>query len=402
MEDDFDLIDIPFTNQMRIGTGAFAMSVNKTVGWTSKSGFFVTKEIPDGGTFKFKLHIDSESHPGDLYMILFAEKEGKAFATSYINAMQGNIWNTPYENSIPITTDNIEGVVVGRPNVEFNMKLEKDKEYLVAYDHGIASVMNPETFEVYFRMDSKTFDNAGYEFVNRVGFWGDPTSKCISFETTNVSNDTELYWGDLEGKMLQAIGDSLTFQSENPSYDGGHNILSVVKNRLKLHSVLNKGLGGTCLASVSGNNFCERYDRNEFMKGAQINYIWYGHNDQCLGCLIGEEDSVDTTTWNGALNVYMKKIHQEWDGRVVFVTPSAAEEGSYTDRHPEKSSIKDFRDALIRRCEEHNFPYIDFYSISQINKISQSKYCYDGIHHNAKGAEKVSKIFTHWLDIYGE
>ncbi len=205
-----------------------------------------------------------------------------------------------------------------------------------------------------------------------------------------------LYNPGTKGKTLLAIGDSLTAASENYGGDYGNpSFLTVLQAELELAGTINAGIGSTCLARSSPNNFIDRYERGEIdFSKADLCYFWYGHNDQCQKILLGSPDSTDVTTWRGAIRYTMTELSQKYEGRALFVTPLSVGEGLYP--HPEQATLRDFRDSLIELCIEFGFPYLDVYGACQINRTNcDPKYGFtrDGIHMTQKGYSRLLDLF---------
>lgn len=405
----FDKIDIDYSNSIVTNGGTYKSSNRKDAGFVTGGGVIFTQEIANDQSFEFKLLESQDTLKSDLYLFVATTNDNTGGVAFWSGGQQTNGW-TFSPNGV-FTHDVLNGSAYQRPNIsninpEDNCKLVQGKTYRIEFDEIKITVYNVTDKRTMYTCPKVNMKFSENNLVNRVGFWaGKPAQPLLLLdEDAGALPETPAFgaftarFNTAEGYTLQAIGDSLTFASENVNYNGGHNFLSKLKAWLQLETVLNKGIGGSCLANNGASSFVQRLINNEFLKTSEINTIWYGHNDQANNIAIGDYNSDDATTFNGALNFVMPKILKEWSGRTIFVTPSAAEEGSYTGNN--SATIRDFRDALIEKCIQYGFQYLDVYGASQINKHNYNLYCYDGIHYNQKGYDIISTMFANEIDYY--
>ena len=135
----------------------------------------------------------------------------------------------------------------------------------------------------------------------------------------NYALKTEIPTNYLEGKKIIAIGDSMV-QGHSISKDSGW--LAMIANRNKM-TYINYGINGTFLTnrSFDGNEgVVVRY--TSMVDDADYIIVYAGTNDISAAVTMGEDDSVDTTTFKGALNVLCDGLQTKYPtGKILFITP---------------------------------------------------------------------------------
>ena len=203
---------------------------------------------------------------------------------------------------------------------------------------------------------------------------------------------------DLKNKKVVFLGDSITegcgTTDDNKIY---HQIL---KRKYDLNMACNCGIGGTRIARQKKPSYNEsKFDlffrlRAQVMpKDVDVVVIFGGTNDFGHGdALLGDINSTDDYTFNGALNNLINQIKQDCpNASIVYLTP--------LHRHDEDKCVngtgyilKDYSNAIIEATKRHNIYLIDVFNELYINPYDTSLVP-DGLHLNDKGHE----IFADFL-----
>lgn len=131
-------------------------------------------------------------------------------------------------------------------------------------------------------------------------------------ETTN--QDTDEYYADvLKGLTINALGDSYFNYSK---MDKSQVWLSLLANKYNI-KMNNYGIGGSTVSKVpSKNPMCERYSSMS-NNNADIILLEGGRNDFNNNVKIGTNDSHDTTTFCGALNVIIEGLKEKYPNAMI-------------------------------------------------------------------------------------
>lgn len=142
--------------------------------------------------------------------------------------------------------------------------------------------------------------------------------------------------------------------------------------------------------------------------------VTYGTNDVSSDNLtLGESDSLDITTWNGAINYFTKRILEVYPHiRIYFTSPvfrllmpySVDRTGSMKNSDEWSLSgtkLSDMADAMSERCKANHVPFLDLYNKSGINKYTAVKFLKpappDGTHYTLDGSELVGRLVENFL-----
>ena len=137
--------------------------------------------------------------------------------------------------------------------------------------------------------------------------------------------------------------------------------------------------------------------------------IFAGNNDFTQSVPMGTPDSFDTDTFYGALNVMLSGIREKYPtGKILYVTPLRMwnyrhpewEEPVQYDSHNQQGlTLKDYRDAIINRCDYYSIPYLDLYEqglYGRTEKTREAVYV-DGLHPNDKGHRMIASMIAESL-----
>lgn len=215
---------------------------------------------------------------------------------------------------------------------------------------------------------SNVYDNRYVPY----GEFNPQTSICSLIDTSKFN------WS---GKKMNVIGDSIV----QGSYG---NFANVIGGILNLSEVRNYGIGGCCMASTDQdadyNPVVLRY--MDMDDDADIILVHAGTNDFSAQVPLGESDSEEATTFNGALNIIMTGLREKYPDKLIIFS------GILHRFNDTANTITcpDYRKAMEERCEANHIIYYDSYKYTGFDfvkgyydKILTS----DGLHPNQKGAE---------------
>ena len=289
-------------------------------------------------------------------------------------------------------------------NIGYLFLYENDKELCVIQPAG---VLNNATFT----LDSDTTIALKYNLLKE-GFDQAITATNNSIklniqieEGTNASvyvkSGRVLYLNDnvnlsgvyqkdkLYGKRWNVLGDSIT-----AGLGATHPYHNVIASRNNM-TITNYGISGTTIAkSEESNPMCERYVNMD--DNADIITVFGGTNDFGSQVPIGTNDSTDTETFKGALNVLIEGLINKYPGKkIFFFTP--IQRGDVIDL-PIK--LIEYVDAMIEICGLWGVPCKDMYRGSNLyvrNTFMQNNYFRigedgnsDKLHPNNKGHEIIA------------
>lgn len=164
----------------------------------------------------------------------------------------------------------------------------------------------------------------------------------------------------------------------------------------------NYGIAGSTIASGtdSSNPMVERYVNMD--DDADIITIFGGTNDYGAQIKLGEDDSTDTTTFKGALNVMIDCLVKKYPGkRIGFITPMRRADIYKT------VPLETYVNAMVKLCANKGIPCLDLYHNGNLNpeidviantffRMSVSSGS-DKLHLNAKGHLVISRIIDDFL-----
>lgn len=201
----------------------------------------------------------------------------------------------------------------------------------------------------------------------------------------------ELYnlkWNALGDSLTSAIGTAINYQN----YISGK--YSIVPR--------NYGIAGSTIASGtdSSNPMVERYANMD--DNADIITIFGGTNDYGAQIKLGEDDSTDTSTFKGALNVIIDGLMRKYPGkRIGFITPMQRADIYKT------VPLETYVNAMVKICANKSIPCLDLYHNGNLNPaidiiantffrvmVSSGS---DKLHLNEKGHLVISRIIDDFL-----
>lgn len=124
-------------------------------------------------------------------------------------------------------------------------------------------------------------------------------------------------------------------------------------------------------------------------------FILIGTNDWRRNPKIGENDSVDVTTFKGAMNVILDNILSTYpDINIVLMTPLFRMEFGNSDTTPNDNGtyLYEIGNAMIEIAKKFHLPYFDTYYEGGVNKYNHQIYLSDKTHPTTAYDEKLATI----------
>lgn len=162
----------------------------------------------------------------------------------------------------------------------------------------------------------------------------------------------------------------------------------------------NAGIGGTTMASRNDPSYAT-YEPDSFVKKtASLNFstqhiltVFFGTNDYSSNVPLGDINSTDITTFNGAMNVGLENIYSTNKTiDILFITP-LWRNGAETP-NAIGLTLRDYCLAIIAFCERNNLSYYDAYRKSGINALNHTTFLSDGLHPNEIGGDKLGSCIA--------
>ncbi|MCQ2424285.1 MAG: SGNH/GDSL hydrolase family protein [Clostridia bacterium] len=224
-------------------------------------------------------------------------------------------------------------------------------------------------------------------------------------------------------RKIACLGDSLTNLGE-----GEKTYVDYLGSETFPLDAQNVGLSGSALGipAKDGANpaLSQRYTK--IRDDSDIILIFggsndYGHTD--FPVTLGDPaamDDTDRATFSGALRFLITTLREEHpDALIIYVTPPHRNDAVWyktigldreaTGINEFGFTLEDYRNAGIAICEAMNCPYIDLYTVPELNPLDEEllkAYYRDGLHLNKTGFEFLAGIITTnveriWNDVKG-
>lgn len=211
---------------------------------------------------------------------------------------------------------------------------------------------------------------------------------------------------------INVLGDSITEGVGARTPDKAY---PVVLSKLTGAVVNNYGLSSSRITDITGglSNPASFIDRMYSMdKSADLVIVFGGTNDFWFGdCPIGKRTDTSVSTFYGALNTmipYLKGAHPNAD--IVFIVPyQQSKDADMTHSYKRSTygdfgtgTLKQYRTALLDRCEYYGVPVLDLYADYEMNLADNRQslelygnYLCDGCHLNDAGYNLLArKIYS--------
>lgn len=252
-----------------------------------------------------------------------------------------------------------------------------------------------------------------------------PVPETLDYETALLLNaQAELAAQGIplqKYNIINVLGDSITEGVGARTPDKAY---PVILSKLTGAVVNNYGLSCSRITDIQGSvsnpaSFIDRmYNMN---KAADLIIVFGGTNDFWFGdCPIGKRTDTGVNTFYGALNTmipYLKNAHPDAD--IVFVTPyQQSKDADLTHSYKRSTygdygtgTLKQYRTALLDRCQYYGVPVLDLYADFELNTADNREalekygnYLCDGCHLNDAGynllARKIYKFIMQDFSAY--
>ena len=216
-------------------------------------------------------------------------------------------------------------------------------------------------------------------------------------ELTRSANAVEIkgVWSD---KTLHILGDSISARSQ---------LATTIKDILGLRQVRVYGVGGARMAStdVDADYTPVVYQYQDMEADADIILVHAGTNDWRAQVPLGDANSKDVTTFNGALNAIMTGLREMYpDKLIIFSNILHRFNDNWTeDANGYKMPIltDQYRKAIEDRCNANHIVFYDSYKYTGFDFV-KGYYDHiltdDGLHPNQKGCEVFGRKLAGFIN----
>lgn len=197
---------------------------------------------------------------------------------------------------------------------------------------------------------------------------------------------SEFNWS---GKKMIVLGDSIA--------RGGAGLMTyAIGSVLNLGGVKNYAIGGASIASRAEYDATYTPVVTKYLEAdtdADIVLVHAGTNDYSSQVPIGDTDSEDVTTFNGALNVLMAGLRSRYPMSLIIFS-------GILDRVNDdlEISCQTYRDALEAACRRHFMVFYNGYKETNLYmKGENNPYTADGLHPNQVGANILGRSIAGFI-----
>lgn len=250
---------------------------------------------------------------------------------------------------------------------------------------------------------SSSWGNMGaYWYPNHIVLNGNPTIFIDGVKYNSCE--------PLKGQKINVLGDSIS-QGINTS----KSYVSDLKTVTGADIVRNYGVAGASISQKSIDRFewdnieplISSYSRMD--RDADVIVIFAGVNDWVYGRQLGDDKSVDITTFYGALNTLLTNLRSQYIGAtIILVTPLQTDwttrpangVSDSNGKNVEGLFLKDYVDAIRNIAPKYAVPVLDLYNsmFYPFNKDFKEKYMTDSLHPTRAGhillANRIGKFIN--------
>lgn len=207
---------------------------------------------------------------------------------------------------------------------------------------------------------------------------------------------------NLKGKTVSFNGDSICY---GDGYAGGYGKIIAERNNMIYENVAANGSSITKgLTDGSGNPrnaLCEsvtrmRSDADYVILEGGINdaFDWKSGKFTNIGSITQDYSTpLDTTTFCGALETYLKTAKERFSGKKVgYIIIHRMPGQSYPWGTQSQNSFTQIRELIIQACNKYSIPYCDLFNQGLNTNLDYMRTAYtkngDGVHPNKEGYER--------------
>lgn len=295
----------------------------------------------------------------------------------------------------------LSGIDDGASNTFFFRLLRADNSShdLYSGEYAFSVTEETETIRLYIRVTNSggaTFENVTlYPMIRDASIYNGTYAKYGEYAVYKPLQDlidyTVFNWS---GKKMNALGDSIVKGSNG-------NFIKVIGGILNLAEVRNYGIGGSRIASSDIDSDLPpavlRY--TEMDDDADIILVHGGTNDYTGQIPLGDTNSTDVTTWNGALNVLMDGLREKYPTALIIFSNIL---DRIQDNNPSRYPIvlQTYRDALEAACRRNHIVFYNGYEELgfDFHKGYYDHYLtVDGLHPNQTGANIMGRSIAGFI-----
>ena len=206
----------------------------------------------------------------------------------------------------------------------------------------------------------------------------------------------------LHGKIVSFNGDSICY---GDGYAGGYGKIIAERNNMIYENVAVNGSSITKGLTDSNGNprnvLCEsvskmRSDADYVILEGGINdaFDWKSGKFTNIGSITQDYSiPLDTTTFCGALETYLKSAKERFNGKKIgYIIVHRMSGQSYPWGTQSKNSFTQIRDLIIQACNKYSIPYCDLFNQGLNTNLDYMRTAYtkngDGVHPNKEGYER--------------
>lgn len=195
-------------------------------------------------------------------------------------------------------------------------------------------------------------------------------------------------------------GDSISTRNHG---NGGYEAL--IKEKLNIKETYNYAIGSSGISRKTPNSLISLLENQENLpKDADLIIIWHGTNDWYWGAPLGDIDSLDDSTFYGAIKEVFSKLRKYCpNGIIVYLTPifryEVPDKGSikrdaYVNNNSVNLTLKDYYQAIMELSVVLGFSTIDMRKLTNFHYYNAEKYFEDYVHPNEAGYKRISDIIV--------
>ena len=206
----------------------------------------------------------------------------------------------------------------------------------------------------------------------------------------------------LYGKIASFNGDSVCY---GDGYLGGYGKIIAERNNMIYENVAVNGSSITKGLTDGGGNprnvLCEsvskmRADADYVILEGGINdaFDWKNGKLSNIGCITQDYSTpLDTTTFCGALETYLKSAKERFNGKKIgYIIVHRMPGQSYPWGTKSQNSFTQIRELIIQACNKYSIPYCDMFNQGLNTNLDYMRTAYtkngDGVHPNKEGYER--------------
>ena len=187
---------------------------------------------------------------------------------------------------------------------------------------------------------------------------------------------------------LSIIGDSITYGAM-PDMSRGLAYPERLGNLCKAVTVNNYGISGTTIAVNSTLSMVSRFQ--DIDKESNLIIIAGGTNDFGLNTPMGDVNSTDTSTFNGALNYMIINLKLMFPDKYIVIDTPITRADQY-NRNEQGLLLEDYANAIKEAAKRHDIYLLDLNQDAKLFFLSDlNQYMQDGLHPNAIGQQMIAE-----------